>query len=98
MSAYVISDTSVINADRYESYRAAIGVAVERNGGRYLVRGGEVAILEGIWNPDRLVIIEFPSVNEAQHFFESTEFQQARELRQNAAMVNMILVDGVAPD
>jgi uncharacterized protein (DUF1330 family) len=98
MSAYVILDVNVINAERYQSYREAVLVAIERHGGRYLVRGGEVAVLEGIWNPERVVMIEFPGVEDARRFYESPEFLAARELRQNAAMVNMILVDGVAED
>jgi uncharacterized protein (DUF1330 family) len=98
MTAYVISDISVINAERYTNYREAVRLALEHHGGRYLVRGGTVHLLEGIWNPDRVVVIEFDSVEDARDFISSPEFQEARLLRQNAAMVNTILVDGVSPE
>lgn len=98
MSAYVISDVNIINAKRYKKYSEAVRSAIERHGGRYLVRGGDVAVLEGIWNPERVVIIEFAHLEDARQFYESPEFRETRELRNNAAMVNMILVDGIASD
>jgi uncharacterized protein (DUF1330 family) len=51
-------------------------------------------VVEGTWNPSRLVVIEFPSLEQAERFYQSPEYRTARELRQNAAMVNMILIDG----
>jgi uncharacterized protein (DUF1330 family) len=98
MSAYVISDIDIINSERYRRYSELVRLAVDRHGGQYLVRGGEVAVLEGIWNPARVVIIEFAGVDQARKFYDSPECRDARALRQNAAMVNMILVDGVALD
>ncbi len=94
MSAYMIADVGIINGERYESYRVAVREAIARNGGRYLARGGDVTVVEGTWNPSRLVVIEFPSLEQAERFYQSPEYRTARELRQNAAMVNMILIDG----
>jgi uncharacterized protein (DUF1330 family) len=95
MPAYMISDVNIINAERYEEYRLAVRVAVDKFGGRYIVRGGSAKVLEGTWNPARIVIIEFSSMAEAEKFYVSPEFLKARQLRQNAAMVNMILTDGL---
>lgn len=93
----MIADVGIINLERYEAYRLAVRPAIERNGGRYLARGGDVKVLEGTWNPTRLVIVEFPTLKQAENFYQSSEFLAARELRQNAAMVNMILADGSEP-
>jgi len=90
----MIADVGVINAERYEEYRVAVRAAIERNGGRYLARGGDATVIEGTWNPVRLVIVEFPTLGQAENFYRSPEFLEARALRQNAAMVNMILIDG----
>jgi uncharacterized protein (DUF1330 family) len=97
MSAYMVADVGIINAERYESYRLAVRAAIERNGGRYLVRGGDVTVIEGTWDPSRLVIVEFPTLAQAENFYQSPEYLAARTLRQNAAMVNMILIDGSGP-
>ena len=95
MPAYMISDVNIINAERYEEYRLAVRAAVEKFGGRYIVRGGSAKVLEGTWNPARVVIVEFNSMTEAVKFYSSPEFLIAKQLRQNAAMVNMILTDGL---
>jgi uncharacterized protein (DUF1330 family) len=96
MSAYMIADVGIISGERYESYRVAVRAAIERNGGRYLVRGGDVTVIEGTWDPERLVVVEFPTLEQAESFYKSPEYLEARTLRQNAAMVNMILIDGTA--
>lgn len=90
----MIADIGIINSERYEEYRLAVREAIERNGGRYLARGGDVTVLEGTWNPTRLVIIEFPTLAQAKNFYQSPEYLKTRALRQNAAMVNMILAEG----
>ncbi len=94
MLAYVISDINVINLARYENYREVVAPAIDRFGGRYLAQAASVEVLEGTWNPTRIVVVEFPSRDDALRFFSSPEVQHARSLRQNVAMVNMILVDG----
>jgi uncharacterized protein (DUF1330 family) len=91
----MISDVNVINAERYEEYLAAISEAVRNYGGRYLVRAHETKVLEGTWNPARVVVIQFDSMAEAEKFYSSEQFLSARALRQNVAMVNMILAEGV---
>jgi len=95
MAAYMVSDVNIINAERYEEYRLAVRTAVEKYGGRYIVRAGSSKVLEGTWNPARMVIVEFESMQAAERFFDSPEFIAARALRQNAAMVNMILTEGL---
>lgn len=96
MAVYMIADLNVINRQKYETYRNLVREAIEAHGGRHLVRGGNCTVLEGIWDPARMVIVEFPSRAHAEAFYHSDVYTQARSIRNNAAMLNMILVDGIA--
>jgi uncharacterized protein (DUF1330 family) len=93
--AYVIAQASVSDPQRYELYKALAGAAVAKYGGKYIVRGGATQLLEGDWAPPRLVILEFDSVEQARRFYDSPEYRAAREQRQGAAQMNMLLVEGL---
>lgn len=97
MPAYVIGDIEVTDPEGYESYKALASPAIEAYGGRYLVRGGEVDVLEGDWTPRRLVTLEFESVARARECLESPEYREARGLRRRSARANMVVVDGARP-
>jgi uncharacterized protein (DUF1330 family) len=75
-------------------YRRLSSIAVERFGGRFLVRGGAYEILEGSWQPQRLVIIEFESLERAKAFYDSPEYVAAREARAGVSSFDMVLVEG----
>ena len=94
MSAYILVDGEVTDPTRYEGYKKAAQAAVELYGGRYLVRGGAAQVLEGDWQPHRIVVLEFPSRESVRRFFTSPEYQAARKLRAGAARMNIIAVDG----
>ena len=79
----------------YEHYKAASPGAVAAGGGRFLVRGGELAVLEGDWQPKRLVVLEFESLEAAKRFYESDRYQEAKKLRDGAADLRMVAVEGV---
>ena len=91
MPAYIM----VIDAEQYEEYKRLAQAAVAQYGGRYLVRGGESVILEGTWRPNRIVVLEFPSLQQAKIFYESPEYREARAARAGAAEMDMIAVAGV---
>ena len=93
--AYVIAQATVSNPEQYEGYKALAGAAVAKYGGKYIVRGGATHLLEGGWAPPRLVILEFESVEQAQRFYDSPEYQAARQQRQGAAQMNMLVVEGL---
>ena len=93
--AYVIAQAAVTNPEQYEGYKALAGAAVAKYGGKYIVRGGATHLLEGDWAPPRLVILEFDSVEQAQRFYDSPEYQAARQQRQGAAQMNMLVVEGL---
>ncbi len=95
MSAYLIVDCLVTDAAKYESYKQLAPPAIAKYGGRYLVRGGAAAQLEGQWQPNRIVVLEFPDVATARRFYDSPEYRAARDVRAGAAAMDIIVVEGV---
>lgn len=94
-SAYVIANVRVTNPEQYEEYRRLSTIAMKAHGAEVCVRGGAVTVLEGDWQPDRVVILKFESVEKAQAFYDSTEYQAAKTARQGAAVMRMVVVEGV---
>jgi uncharacterized protein (DUF1330 family) len=95
MAAYVIVETDIHDPEQYERYKAASPDAVAAGGGRFVVRGGELAVLEGDWNPPRLVVLEFPDLETAKRWYESERYQEVKTLRDGAANLRMVAVEGV---
>jgi uncharacterized protein (DUF1330 family) len=95
MPAYVIVETEIYDPDQYAQYQAASPDAVHAGGGRFVVRGGELAVLEGDWHPQRLVILEFPDLEAAKAWYESPKYEQAKALRAGAANLRMVAVQGL---
>ena len=95
MPAYLIADMNVTDAAGYEEYKRLAPPAIEKYGGRYLARGGETAVLEGDWTPSRLVILEFPSVERAKAFYESSEYGAARNVRKGKGTFRMVVTAGL---
>ncbi len=95
MAAYVIVDVKITDPEIYEEYKKHTPAAVEAYGGKFLARGGRVISLEGDWDPERIVVLEFPSVERAQQWWESDLYTVAKEIRQRSATTRMIIVEGV---
>jgi uncharacterized protein (DUF1330 family) len=95
MPAYVIVETDVADPEQYEKYKAASPDAVAAGGGRFLVRGGELTVLEGDWQPSRLVMLEFEDLAAAKRWYESEAYQEAKQLREGAAHLRVVAVQGV---
>ncbi len=95
MPAYLIVETEITDPEQYELYKAAAPAALAAYGGRYVARGGELAVLEGDWSPTRVVVLEFPDLEAVQRFYESPEYQAAKALREGAAHLNMVAVEGI---
>ena len=95
MAAYVIVETDITDPEQYEQYKAASPGAVASGGGRFVVRGGEMAVLEGDWHPSRLVILEFEDLEAATRWYASEENQEVMKLRAGAARLNMVAVQGM---
>ncbi|MGQ0749264.1 MAG: DUF1330 domain-containing protein [Betaproteobacteria bacterium] len=96
MAAYVIVDIEVTDPAGYEEYRKLVAAPVAAFGGRFLVRGGATATLEGDWHPARIVLLEFPSVERAHAWWSSDAYREARGIRQRIAITDMIVAEGVA--
>jgi uncharacterized protein (DUF1330 family) len=95
MPAYVIVETNVTDSERYEQYKAAASAAIAARNGRYLARGGELAVLEGDWQPSRLVVLEFENLAAANRWHDSDAYRQAKRLREGAAHLRMVAVQGI---
>jgi len=95
MPAYVIVETDIHDPEQYSEYQAASPDAVHAGGGRFVARGGELAVLEGDWDPARLVILEFPDLETAREWYASTKYEEAKRLREGAASLCMVAVQGL---
>ncbi|HEX4540773.1 MAG TPA: DUF1330 domain-containing protein [Acidimicrobiales bacterium] len=95
MPAYVVVDVKQTDPERGARYRELSGPSVERHGGRFLARGGAVIVLDGDWEPERLVVIEFPSPDAARSWFDSDDYRRARAVREGAGTWQMVVVDGM---
>lgn len=94
MTAYVIVDIEVINIEKFPEYTKQITPTVLACGGRYLVHGVDITIVSGNWQPKRLVVMEFPDINIANHWVTCDENAPIHALRNQYANANMIIVEG----
>ncbi|MBU6271965.1 MAG: DUF1330 domain-containing protein [Betaproteobacteria bacterium] len=96
MAAYLIADVKVTDPEQYKQYQALSPGAIAAAGGEFLVRGGRHEVLEGTWNPHRMVVARFPSFEQARAFYDSALYLEARARRAGATeFFNMVIVEGV---
>ena len=95
MTAYVIVDINVTDPVRYEDYKKLAAPTVEMYGGKYIARGGKTETLEGDWSPTRLVILQFENMEQAKAWHDSTEYNEAKNIRHATAISKMVVIDGV---
>ena len=96
MPAYVIADVEVTDPAGFEDYRKQVPATVAKYGGRFLVRGGSLEAVEGDWRPKRLVVLEFPSLQQARRWYDSPEYKDPKALRLRTSKSKILLVEGVA--
>ena len=94
MPGYIIANVDIHDPDAYAEYRARVPATLEAYGGRFVVRGGEVERLEGAWEPKRIVVLEFPSVEQARAWWASEEYREPKAMRQAASTGTLLLVAG----
>jgi uncharacterized protein (DUF1330 family) len=97
MAAYVIVQVDVKDPVRYEDYKAMVPPSLAKFGGRFVVRGGQTHTMEGTWSPRRLVVVEFPSVEQAKAWWASPEYAEAKALRQATSESQLLIVEGASP-
>jgi uncharacterized protein (DUF1330 family) len=95
MPAYVIAHIDVTDPVRYEDYKKMSPVSIQKFGGRFIARGGQTEVLEGTWQPKRLVLLEFPSVEVARRWWASDDYAPAKALRQATSNGDMVIVEGI---
>ena len=94
MAAYVIMDIEVTDPATYRGFLEAASAAVAAHGGKYLVRAGATTVLQGNWQPHRLVVVEFDSAEQARQWRNSPDGTHAREMLNRSSNTNMIIVEG----
>jgi uncharacterized protein (DUF1330 family) len=95
MPAFVIVEIEVHDPEVYENYRSLAPASIEAYGGKFIARGGATESLEGDWAPERIVVLEFPSLERARQWWASPEYSDAKAIRTRAARTRMIATEGV---
>ncbi len=97
MKAYVIVEISIHNHDLYDEYKKLTPATIAAYDGKFVARGAKTESLEGDWNPERIVVLEFPSFDRAKEWWNSPEYSKAKSIRQDAASTKMLVVEGFEP-
>lgn len=99
MAAYVIADVYITNPtdrDAYAEYVRQTPATIAQFGGRFVMRGGRAEDLEGDWHPDRIVVVEFASFEQAKQWYRSPEYSALIPIRQRNSKSRLIVVEGVS--
>ena len=97
MSAFCVCNISVHSPELFSQYRLLAQQSISAHAGQYLVRGGELEVVEGTWQPNRLVIGQFASMEALKNWYKSKEYREARAIRDKSASTNMVFVQGWTP-
>lgn len=95
MAAYVIVEVAIHDPVAYEEYKKLTPATIAAFGGKFIVRGGLTESLEGNWKPERMVVLEFPSIEKAKEWWRSETYANAKAIRQRTAQTKMLVVAGV---
>ncbi len=95
MAAYVIVEIDVTDPVGYEKYKKHAAATVHQHGGKYIARGGKTEVLEGDWKPNRIVVLQFESMERAKEWLNCEDYREPRKMRHRTAKTNMIVVEGV---
>jgi uncharacterized protein (DUF1330 family) len=96
MPAYLIANVDIKDAETFGDYAKATPPIIKQFGGKFLARGGEFEVCEGNWNPKRLVLVEFESMEKAKQFYDSPAYEAIKGLRQSSAYTEWVFVDGLS--
>jgi uncharacterized protein (DUF1330 family) len=94
MSVYMIAEITIKNSELYSRYAEQVPQVVDKYGGRYLTRGGKVMPLSSNWNPERIILLEFETIEQLQKCFESPEYLEIAPLREQSTISKSIVVEG----
>ena len=96
MPAYVFAEIEITNPEGYKEYTAIVPATIEKYGGKFLHRGGNVKVLEGEWPQRRRVILECPSSEAARKSYDSPEYEKPKAMRIANSQGRLLLLDGVS--
>ena len=94
MPAYLIANIDVTDSEGFKKYQEAVPATIEKHGGKYMVRGGEVEPMEGDWKPKRMVVLEFPNMTTLKKWYNSDDYQNIIKDRTDNSIGNMVFVEG----
>ena len=94
MPAYIIVEVYIDDPDSYEEYKKLTPASIAAYDGKFIVRGAKTECLEGDWHPQRIVVLEFPTIERAKEWWASEEYAPAKNIRQRSARTKMIVVKG----
>jgi uncharacterized protein (DUF1330 family) len=95
MSAYLFVNIEITDPAGFDAYRKAVSPTIAAHGGRYITRGGPTEVLEGDWQPRRVVILEFPDVARLKAWYHSPEYRPLIEIRKRTSITDMVIVEGI---
>lgn len=95
MAAYFIVDVKVEDPVTYAEYRKGVSATLEQYGGKFLARGGTVETIEGDWQPQRLVILEFADTEQFKRWYYSPEYSELRKIRFSASTARAVVIQGI---
>ncbi len=96
MTAYLVVDTALTDPELYEQYKLRAKPLVEKYGGEYLARGGKLSVKEDtLWTPTRMVLVKFPSAQEAESFYQSEEYQEVLKISKRSADRTLFILEGI---
>jgi uncharacterized protein (DUF1330 family) len=96
MAAYVIAELDITDPAGFEAYRRDVPATIAAYGGRYLVRGGAIEVVEGDWQPPRIAILQFESMAQAKAWYASPEYRALLDVRLRTTNSKLVFVEGVA--
>ena len=95
MAALVIFDVEIRDLDRYQGFMNQVKPALAAAGAKYLARGGEHRLYEGDWTPRRIVILEFPSIEAWEGFYNGPVYQGLKVVRDECSSARLVAVQGI---
>ena len=95
MSAYVIVDVEITDADLYGQFMKKVTGTVESHGGKFVARGGSLEVVLGSWSPKRLALLQFDSLDQVHGWLNSPEYTALDDIRARSSNINMVVVEGV---
>jgi uncharacterized protein (DUF1330 family) len=95
LPAYVIFDVEIHDPARYQEFMSKVKPALEEAGAKYLARGGSHKVYEGDWQPRRIVLLEFPSVEAWETFYDGPVYQGLKAIRDECSSARLVGIEGI---